>query len=137
MSDNVKNFMHYLWYTQQDGVITIGINEEGLADITEIVGVDLPQEQDEVDADTPIGSVDTDDGQLDIFSPVKGTVIEVNSQVLENPELIMEDSFEEGWLIRIETTEEVDEDEDDLDDEDDEDDDLEEEDDDQEESDKD
>lgn len=127
MSDNVnvKNFMHYLWYTQQDGIITIGINEDGLEDITEIVGVDLPQEQDEIDADTPIGSVDTDDGQLDIFSPVKGTVIEVNTQVLENPELIMEDSYEEGWLIRVETTEEI-EDEEDLDDEDedDEDDDL-------------
>ena len=123
MSDNVKNFMHYLWYTQQEGIITIGINEDGLEDITEIVGVDLPQEQDEIDADTPIGSVDTDDGQLDIFSPVKGTVIEVNTQVLENPELIMEDSYEEGWLIRIETTEEI---EDDLEDEDedDEDDDL-------------
>ena len=127
MSDNVnvKNFMHYLWYTQQDGIITIGINEDGLEDITEIVGVDLPQEQDEIDADTPIGSVDTDDGQLDIFSPVKGTVIEVNTQVLENPELIMGDSYEEGWLIRVETTEEI-EDEEDLDDEDedDEDDDL-------------
>ncbi len=119
MSENVKNFMHYLWYSEQDGVITIGINEEGLEDITEINSIDLPQEQDEIDADTPIGSLDSDDGQLDIFSPVKGTVIEVNSQVLENPEIILEDSYEEGWLLRIETTEElVDDDEEDLDEED-------------------
>ena len=123
MSENVKNFMHYLWYSEQDGVITIGINEEGLEDITEINSIDLPQEQDEIDADSPIGTLDSDDGQLDIFSPVKGTVIEVNSQVLENPEIILEDSYEEGWLLRIETTEELEDD--DLDeDEDDEDDDL-------------
>lgn len=121
MSENVKNFMHYLWYSEQDGVITIGINEEGLEDITEINSIDLPQEQDEIDADSPIGTLDSDDGQLDIFSPVKGTVIEVNSQVLENPEIILEDSYEEGWLLRIETTEEI-EDEDVDDDEDDEDD---------------
>jgi glycine cleavage system H protein len=123
VSENVKNFMHYLWYSEQDGVITIGINEEGLEDITEINSIDLPQEQDEIDADSPIGTLDSDDGQLDIFSPVKGTVIEVNSQVLENPEIILEDSYEEGWLLRIETTEELEDD--DLDeDEDDEDDDL-------------
>lgn len=107
MSENIKNFMHYLWYSEQDGVITIGINEDGLEDISEINSIDLPQEQDEIDADTPIGSLDSDDGQLDIFSPVKGTVIEVNSQVLENPEIILEDSYEEGWLLRIETTEEL------------------------------
>ncbi len=124
MSENVKNFMHYLWYSEQDGVITIGINEDGLEDITEINSIDLPQEQDEIDADSPIGTLDSDDGQLDIFSPVKGTVIEVNSQVLENPEIILEDSYEEGWLLRIETTEELEEDdEDDDSDEDDEDDD--------------
>lgn len=125
MSDKVKNFMHYLWYTENEGVITIGLNEDGLEDITEIVEIDLPQEQDEVDADSPLGTIDTDDGQLDIFSPVKGTVIEVNSQVLEDPELIQEDPYEEGWLIRIETTEELDpeEDEDEEEDEDDEDDD--------------
>ena len=116
MSDKVKNFMHYLWYSELDGVITIGINEEGLEDITEINSIDLPQEQDEIDADSPIGTLDSDDGQLDIFSPVKGTVIEVNSQVLENPGIILEDSYEEGWLLRIETTEELEEEEPDADD---------------------
>ncbi|MBC7755016.1 MAG: glycine cleavage system protein H [Moraxellaceae bacterium] len=128
--------MHYLWYSEQDGVITIGINEEGLEDITEINSIDLPQEQDEIDADSPIGTLDSDDGQLDIFSPVKGTVIEVNSQVLENPEIILEDSYEEGWLLRIETTEEL-EDEDLVDDDDDDDDDDEKDFEDEEESDKD
>ena len=112
MSDEIKNYMHYLWYTHQDGIVTIGINEDGIEDISEINSIDLPTEQDEVDSDSPIGTLDTDDGQLDIFSPVKGTVIEVNSQVLENPEIILEDSYEEGWLLRIETTEELEEDED-------------------------
>lgn len=127
MSDNVKNFKHYLWYKVQDGVITIGINEDGLEDITEINSVDLPQEQDEVDADTPIGSIESDDGQLEIFSPVKGTVIEVNADVLEDPEIILEDSYEEGWLLRIEAAEELEDEETEEDDDDEEDDDEDEE----------
>lgn len=116
----IKNYNHHMWYQEDDGIITIGINEEGLADITEITSVDLPQEQEKVEEDVAIGTIETDDGPLDIFSPVEGTVIEVNSSVLEEPSVIQDDCYEEGWLLRIEASADIDEDED----EDDEDDDL-------------
>ncbi len=130
MSGDIKNYNHHMWYQEEDGIITIGINEEGLADITEINSVDLPPEQEKVEEDVPIGTIETDDGPLDIFSPVAGTVIEVNAGVLEDPSLVMDDSYEEGWLLRIEASEELSDEEDedeDEDDEDDEDDDLEDE----------
>lgn len=111
MSDNVKNFNHYLWYTENDGIVTIGINEDGLEDISEINTIDLPPEQEKVDTDLAFGSLETDDGTLDLFSPVEGTIIEVNSQVLDDPSLIMEDPYEEGWLIRVEASGEIEEDE--------------------------
>ena len=126
MSGNVKNFNHHMWYQEVDGIITIGINEEGLADITEITSVDLPPEQEKVEEDVAIGTIETDDGPLDIFSPVEGTVIEVNSQVQEDPSVIQDDPYEEGWLLRIEPTEELADDEDEDADEDEEDDDLDE-----------
>lgn len=123
-----KNFNHHMWYQEIDGVITIGINEEGLADITEITEIDLPPEHEKVEEDVAIGSIETDDGPLEIFSPVAGTVIEVNSSVLEDPSLIQEDPYEEGWLLRIEASEDLsDEDEDEDDSDDDDDDDLDEE----------
>ncbi len=129
MSEDVKNFKHHMWYQEADGIITIGINEEGLADITEITSVDLPPEQEKVEEDVAIGTIETDDGPLDIFSPVEGTVIEVNAQVLEDPGIIQEDPYEEGWLLRIEASEEIvdDEDADEEEDDEDEDDDLDEE----------
>ncbi|MCC2678544.1 MAG: glycine cleavage system protein H-like protein [Pseudobdellovibrio sp.] len=129
MSEDVKNFKHHMWYQEADGIITIGINEEGLADITEITSVDLPPEQEKVEEDVAIGTIETDDGPLDIYAPVEGTVIEVNTQVLEDPSIIQEDPYEEGWLLRIEASEELsddDEDDDTEEDEDDEDDDLDE-----------
>lgn len=120
-SDDVKNFMGYLWIREEDGVITIGINEDGLEDFEEISSVDLPAEQEKVDSDVVIGTLETDDGPLDIYSPVAGTVMEINSQVVDDPSIIMEDPYEEGWLIRIEADEDLDdEDEDEDDDEDDE-----------------
>ncbi|WP_413289707.1 glycine cleavage system protein H [Bdellovibrio sp. HCB337] len=126
-ANDVRNFMGYLWIQEEDGIVTIGINEEGLADFDEITSVDLPAEHDKVEADEVCGTVETDDGPLDIYSPVSGTVIEVNSAVIDDPTLIQEDSYEEGWLIRVEASEDLDEDEDeDEDDEDDEDEDEEE-----------
>lgn len=121
-SDDVRNFMGYLWVRQEDGVVTIGINEDGLEDFAEVSSLELPSEQEKIDADVVIGTLETDEGPLDIYSPVSGTVIEVNSQVLDDPSIIIEDPYEEGWLIRIEAEEDLDENED-LDEDDDEDDD--------------
>lgn len=129
-AEDVKNFMGYLWYSQEDNIITIGINEDGLEDFEEISSVELPSEQEKVDADTIIATIETDDGPLDIYTPVSGTIIEINGQVVDDPSIIMEDPFEEGWLVRIEADEDIDEDDedDDDDDEDDEDDDYDDED---------
>jgi glycine cleavage system H protein len=118
-SNDVRNFMGYMWIQEEDGIITIGINEEGLADFEEITSVDLPAENDKVEADEVCGTVETDDGPLDIYSPVSGTVLEVNSAVIDDPTLIQEDPFEEGWLIRVEASEALEDDEDEEDDDDD------------------
>ncbi|MFZ3229053.1 MAG: glycine cleavage system protein H [Pseudobdellovibrio sp.] len=117
MESDIKNYNHHMWYTEEDGIITIGINDEGLADITEITSLDLPSENESVAEDVAIGTIETDDGPLEIFSPVAGKVVEINSSVLEDPSLIQEDPYEEGWILRIEATEDLDdEDEDEEDD---------------------
>lgn len=127
-ANDVRNFMGYLWVQNEDGVITIGINEDGLADFDEITSVDLPAEQDKVEAEEVCGTVETDDGPLDIYSPVSGTVIEINSAVIDDPSLIQEDPYEEGWLIRIEASDDLDDEDEEDDDDDDEDDEEEQED---------
>lgn len=129
MAGKIKNFNHNLWYSEEDGIITIGINDDGLEDITEINTIDLPPEQEKVEADAAFGSVESDDGTIDIVSPFDGTIIEINAQVVEDPAVLMEDPYEEGWLVRIEVAGEIDDEEDEDDeDEDDEDDDFDDED---------
>ncbi len=114
--NNYQNYMKYLWIQKEDNIYTIGINEDGLEDIVEITSVDLPAENDQVEADVVCGSIETDDGSLDIYSPVSGKVIEVNSAVIEEPELIQEDPYD-GWLLKVESSEDYDEDEEEDDDE--------------------
>lgn len=125
MSD-VRSFMGYMWIQEEDGVVTIGINEEGLQDFDEISSVELPPEGEKIESDVVLGTIETDDGPLDIYSPVAGTVLEVNQSVIDEPSLIQEDPYEEGWLIKIEADGDLDEDEDEDDDDDDDDEDEEE-----------
>ena len=101
-------FMGYEWIQLEDGTLTIGINEDGLSEITEITAVNLPAENEEVLADEICGEVETEEGPLNLYSPVDGKVIEINAAVVENPSLIMEDPFGDGWLFRVEPTEEID-----------------------------
>lgn len=119
MADEIRNFMGYLWYKEEDGVVTIGINEEGLEDFDEISSIELPPEGEKIEADVVLGTIETDDGPLDIYSPVDGTILEVNGQVIEEPALIQEDPYEEGWLIKIEAVSPSDDDDEDENDDDD------------------
>ncbi len=95
-------YMGYEWVMVEDGVITIGINEAGLDEFVECGGVNLPAEGEEVITDEVCGELDTDQGPLNLYSPIEGTVLEVNEAVVETPSLIMEDNYGDGWLFKVE-----------------------------------
>lgn len=101
-TDDFVPFMGYMWIQVEDGTLTIGINEDGLNEITEISSVNLPTENEEVVADEVCGEIETESGPLNLYSPVDGKIIEVNGAVLENPSLIEEDPYGDGWLFRVE-----------------------------------
>lgn len=117
-ADEYRNFMGYLWFQKDDNVFTIGVNEEGIEEIENITSIDLPREGEEIEADVVCGSIETDDGPMDLYSPVSGTVVEVNAAIVEEPSLIQEDPYD-SWIIKIESKEDYDEDEEEEDDEDD------------------
>lgn len=118
-SEEFIPFMGYEWLQIEDGTITIGISEEGLSELTEITAVNLPAENEEVNPDEICGEIETEEGPLNLYTPVEGKVIEINAAVVENPSLIMEDPYGDGWLFRVEPIEEEDLDELDEEDEDD------------------
>jgi glycine cleavage system H protein len=102
LEEDFITYAEYEWITVNDQVLTIGITEEGLDELSEITSAELPTENTIVDADEVCGELDTRDGPLHLYVPVKGSVIEVNSNVVDNPELISEDPMGDGWLIRVE-----------------------------------
>ena len=128
MAEQYRIFKRILWVQKEDNIHTVGLNEDALDDFEKILTVDLPGDGETVDAGAVCGSIDTDNGPIDIYAPVTGTVVEINSLVIEEPSLIQDDPYD-AWLFKIESEEDLSEDEDDEDedDEDDEEDDLDEE----------
>lgn len=100
--DDLITYMGYLWVQVDDGVLTIGINEDGLDEFSEINAVALPSETDPVEPDEVCGELETDQGPLNIYCPIEGKVVEVNEAVIEKPSLIQEDCYGDGWLFRVE-----------------------------------
>lgn len=102
MSDEYVTYMGHQWLTIEGDVVTVGVLEEALADLEDFTKADLPNENDPVEKDEICGELETSDGNLNIYAPVEGTVLEVNAAVAANPELIREDPFGEGWVLKIE-----------------------------------
>src|SRR6185369_15815388 len=95
-------YMGHQWITVEGGVISVGVMEEALEELDTINKIDLPVENDPVEKDEICGELQTKDGNLNIYAPVEGTVLEINSAVLDNPELISEDPYGDGWIVKIE-----------------------------------
>ncbi len=97
------------WLKLENGVGVVGITDYAQSELGDIVMVDLPKVGKKVMQMRTIGTLEAVKAVSDIYSPVSGTVIEVNNEVIANPALINQDPYEKGWLvkIRLENPEEI------------------------------
>lgn len=86
----------------EDNRITIGITDYLQEELGEITGIDLPEEGDEVVKDEAFGSIEAQLSVTDLYSPVSGEIVEINEELLDSPEVINEDPYQDGWIIRLE-----------------------------------
>jgi glycine cleavage system H protein len=92
------------WISVRDTIGSVGITDYAQHELGDVVFVDLPDVGDTFDANEPFGSVESVKAVSEIFCPVSGEVVEVNSQLLEKPELINESPHEKAWMIKIRIT---------------------------------
>lgn len=79
----------------------IGISKFAAEQLGNVVYVDMPEVDDEVEAGEEFGAIESVKAASDLFSPVSGTVVEVNEDLADNPRLINEDP-EANWIIKVE-----------------------------------
>ena len=93
------------WIRVEGKTATVGITDYAQDQLGDIVFVELPEEGESVKAGDTFGVVESTKSVSDLYVPVSGKVLECNDPLLESPEIINEDSYGEGWMIKIEMSE--------------------------------
>jgi len=94
---------HHLWVKKEKKkIVRIGITEYFSAREIEIIDIDLPEEGEEFERDDVFGSLESIEEVYNLIMPVSGTIIQVNEKVLDDVDLLNEDPYEEGWLVKVE-----------------------------------
>ncbi len=99
------------WLEIESGNIArIGITNYAQKELGDIVYVELPQPNKQVEAKREVAVLESTKAAADIYSPVSGVIVEVNGKLIQNPELINESPEKEGWIykIRLSDTSEID-----------------------------
>ena len=84
-----------------DGIATVGISDHAQGLLGDMVFVELPDVDDEISAGDDVAVAESVKAASDIYAPVSGTVVEINEELEDAPELLNSDAFGEGWLFQV------------------------------------
>ncbi|GAA4133398.1 glycine cleavage system protein GcvH [Actinomadura keratinilytica] len=91
----------------EDGIVTVGITQHAADALGEIVFIELQAgEGDTVEAGEPCGEVESTKSVSDIYSPVSGEITAINATVVDEPKVINDDPYGEGWIFKVRVSEE-------------------------------
>ena len=89
------------WVRHEDDVVTIGITEHAQDELGDVVFVELPEIGASFASGDSFGTVESVKAVSDLYAPVGGEVVEVNEALNDAPEKINEDSYGDGWIVRL------------------------------------
>ncbi len=108
--DNLKYTKEHEWVSIQDGIATIGITDHAQSELGEIVYVEIETVGEDLSKDEVFGTIEAVKTTSDLFMPLSGKVLEFNSNLDEseedNPGLVNEDPYQEGWIIKVKISDE-------------------------------
>jgi glycine cleavage system H protein len=98
---NLKYSTTHEWVRQDEDTLTIGITDHAQTMLGDLVYVELPEIESNLENGQECAVVESVKAAADIYCPISGEVIEINEALMENPQLINEDPYGKGWLFRI------------------------------------
>lgn len=100
--EDLKYTREHEWVLVEGKVATIGITDYAQEQLGDVVFVELPAVGDKVTKDEAMGVVESVKAVSDIYAPLSGKVLEVNDDLPDSPEMINEDAYGDGWMVKIE-----------------------------------
>lgn len=100
--EDLKYSKEHEWVRVSGNIATIGVTDFAQSQLGEIVFVELPDEGEEFGEGDAVGVVESVKSVNDVYAPVSGRVVETNDPIVDSPEIVNEDSYGEGWFIKLE-----------------------------------
>lgn len=99
--EELKYTEEHEWVLVEDDIVTIGITDFAQDQLGDVVFVELPEEGDTLDAGKALGVVESVKAVSDIYAPVSGEVVEVNEELPDEPEVLNNSPYEDGWMVKL------------------------------------
>lgn len=99
---NFKYTKNHEWAELEDGTVKMGITDYAQSELGDIVFIELPEEETQIKQGQDFIVVESVKAVSDVYAPVSGEVVELNSVLEESPELVNDSPHDEGWMVKIE-----------------------------------
>lgn len=99
--EDLKYTAEHEWVRIEGDIATVGITDYAQDQLGDVVFVELPEEGEEIEKGDTFGVVESTKSVSDLYVPLSGVVTESNDPLLDSPEIVNEDPYGEGWMIRI------------------------------------
>jgi glycine cleavage system H protein len=101
LPEDIKYTEDHEWAKLKDDILTIGITDFAQSELGDIIFVEFPDLNIKVSEKDSIGTLEAVKTVADIYSPISGEIIELNNNLENTPELINEDPYNDGWILKI------------------------------------
>jgi glycine cleavage system H protein len=101
LPEDVKYSKDHEWARSEGDTVTIGINDYAQDQLGEIVFVELPSVGDTFSVEDEFGSVESVKAVSEMYMPISGEIVAVNENLEDAPELVNEDCYQGGWIIKV------------------------------------
>jgi len=102
LPEKLKYTKEHEWIrSNDDGTATVGITDFAQSELGDIVFVELEPEGSDFDKDEVFGTVEAVKTVSELFSPVSGEIVEINSELEDDPELVNTDPYGKGWMVKF------------------------------------
>lgn len=92
----------HVWLRVENKKATLGITDYAQKKLREVIYVELPNVGQKVEENEPIATLESVKASAEVYSPIGGKVVEVNSKLVDSPELVNDDPYGEGWIVKLE-----------------------------------
>ena len=104
---DLKYTKEHEWTKIEGNIATIGVTDFAQSELGDIAWLEMPEVGDETKIGETFGTIEAVKTVEDLYAPISGKIIEINSELLDSPELVNDDPYGRGWIVKLEISNEA------------------------------